>query len=75
VLPGTLGCIQATEAVKVLLDSGEPLAGRLLFYDAMAMSFETVEYRRNPDCPVCGDEPIGSVADVDYEGGCAVSFD
>jgi adenylyltransferase/sulfurtransferase len=75
VLPGTLGCVQATEAVKVLLDAGEPLAGRLLFYDAMGMTFETVEYRRNPDCPVCGDDPIDSVAEVDYQGGCAVRFD
>jgi adenylyltransferase/sulfurtransferase len=75
VLPGTLGCVQATEAVKLLLDAGEPLSGRLLFYDAMAMTFETVEYRQNPDCPVCGDDHIASVADVDYQGGCAVSFD
>jgi adenylyltransferase/sulfurtransferase len=75
VLPGTLGCVQATEAVKVLLDAGDPLTGRLLFYDAMGMTFETVEYRRNPDCPVCGDDPIGSVADVDYADGCAVQFD
>jgi adenylyltransferase/sulfurtransferase len=73
VLPGTLGCIQATEAAKLLLDAGETLSGRLLFYDAMDMTFETVPYRRNPDCPVCGDEPIESVAEVEYTGGCTVS--
>jgi len=72
VLPGTLGCIQATEAVKVLLDVGEPLAGRLLFYDAMDMTVETVPYRQNPDCPACGDESIETIADVDYTGGCQI---
>ncbi|WP_152040053.1 SAMP-activating enzyme E1 [Salinigranum salinum] len=72
VLPGTVGCIQATEAVKLLLGAGETLEGRLLFYDAMDMTFETVPYQRNPDCPVCGDDPIGSVAEVEYSGGCAV---
>jgi adenylyltransferase/sulfurtransferase len=73
VLPGTVGCIQATEAVKLLLEAGETLDGRLLFYDAMDMTFETVPYRKNPDCPVCGDDPIESVADVEYTGGCTVS--
>jgi adenylyltransferase/sulfurtransferase len=72
VLPGTMGCIQATEAVKLLLDAGETLDGRLLFYDAMNMTFETVPYRRNPDCPACGDDPIDSVADVEYTGGCTI---
>ena len=76
VLPGTVGCIQATEVVKTLLGSGDPLHGRLLMYDAMGMTFETVEVRRSPDCPVCGDEPaIESVHDVEYEGGCAISAD
>jgi len=72
VLPGTVGCVQATEAMKLLLDAGEPLVGRLLFYDAMEMSFETVPYRRKPDCPVCGDDSIESVEGVEYTGGCAV---
>ena len=72
VLPGTVGCIQATEAVKLLLDAGETLDGRLLFYDAMDMTFETVPYRRNPDCPACGDDPIDSVSEVEYTGGCTV---
>jgi molybdopterin/thiamine biosynthesis adenylyltransferase len=72
VLPGTVGTIQATEAVKHLLGLGETLTGRLLFYDAREMSFETVEYRQNPDCPVCGDDPIDSVAEVEYTDGCAI---
>ncbi len=72
VLPGTVGCIQATEAAKLLLGAGESLVGRLLFYDAMEMSFETVSYRSRPDCPVCGEEPIDSLAGIEYADGCAV---
>ncbi|MFB6157107.1 MAG: ThiF family adenylyltransferase [Haloferacaceae archaeon] len=73
VLPGTLGCVQATEAAKLLLDLGEPLDGRLLFYDALDMSFETVPYRADPSCPVCGDDPIDSIEGVEYSGGCTVA--
>lgn len=74
VLPGTVGCIQATETVKLLLEDGDCLTGRLLLYDAMAMTFETVEIKRNPNCPVCGDGPtITSVEDVEYEGTCATT--
>jgi len=73
VLPGTVGCIQATETVKAILGRGELLDGRLLFYDAMDMSFDTVEIAKRPDCPVCGDEPeIDSVHDVEYVDSCAV---
>jgi adenylyltransferase/sulfurtransferase len=72
VLPGTLGCVQATEAVKLLLGFGDPLAGRLLFYDASDLTFETVTYRENPDCPVCSGA-LTSVADVEYVGGCTVA--
>ena len=72
VLPGTVGCIQATEAAKLLLDLGDPLEGRLLFYDAREMSFETVPYQQNPDCPACGGR-IESVTDVEYTGGCRVA--
>ena len=75
VLPGTLGCIQATEAVKLLLETGEPLVGRLLFYDAMDMTVETVPYRKNPECPVCGDDPIETIRDVDYTDGCRIDAD
>jgi len=70
-----VGCIQATEAVKLLLDAGETLTGRLLFYDAMEMSFETVPYQQNPTCPVCGDEPIDSIDDVEYTEACTIGAD
>jgi molybdopterin/thiamine biosynthesis adenylyltransferase len=72
VLPGTVGCVQATEAVKALLGAGELLAGRLLFYDAMDMTFETVPYRQNPDCPVCGDGGVDSIEGVEYTDSCAI---
>ncbi|MFC7204560.1 HesA/MoeB/ThiF family protein [Haloferax namakaokahaiae] len=75
VLPGTVGCIQATEAVKVVLDIGETLKGRLLFYDALDLTFETVPYRQNPECPVCGDGGVQSIDDIEYTESCAVSFD
>jgi sulfur-carrier protein adenylyltransferase/sulfurtransferase len=55
VLPGVVGLIQATEAVKVLLNVGEPLVGRLLAYDALSMIFRTFKVRRRPDCATCGD--------------------
>jgi adenylyltransferase/sulfurtransferase len=74
VLPGTVGCIQATEAVKLAMEYGEPLDGRLLLYDAADMTFDTAEIRRNPACPVCGDDPeIRSVRDVTYEDTCAIA--
>jgi SAMP-activating enzyme len=76
VLPGTVGCIQATEVVKYLLEKGDLLEGRLLMYDAMGMTFDTVDVLQNPACPVCGDEPeIESVEDVAYEGTCEISAD
>ncbi|NUE01876.1 molybdopterin-synthase adenylyltransferase MoeB [Halorubraceae archaeon YAN] len=74
VLPGTVGCIQATEAFKLLLGAGEPLEGRLLFYDAMDMTFETVPYQKDPDCPVCGDDPIDSIDHITYQDGCRVNI-
>ncbi len=57
VLPGVIGIMQATEALKYLLGMGKPLAGRLLVYDALAMTFRTVNVRRNPHCPICGENP------------------
>ena len=62
VLPGVVGLIQATEAVKVLLNIGEPLVGRLLVYDALGMSFKTFRVRRDPNCTTCG-----SNAHIDLE--------
>jgi adenylyltransferase/sulfurtransferase len=71
-LPGTIGCIQATEAVKLLADIGEPLVGTLLSYDAMELAVDRVPYQQSADCPVCGSEPITSVHDVRYGDGCQV---
>ncbi|MFN8523144.1 MAG: molybdopterin-synthase adenylyltransferase MoeB [Chloroflexota bacterium] len=68
-LPGMIGVIQATETVKLILSLGEPLVNRLLLYDAMDMSFREVKIRRDPECPLCGDEPsIGAL--IDYEAFC-----
>ena len=57
-LPGLIGVVQATEAVKLLLGQGEPLIGRLLTYDALGMRFREVRLRRDPNCPLCGDTPV-----------------
>lgn len=73
VLPGLVGVIQATEAIKIILGIGRSLAGRLLLIDALAMDFREVELRRNPACPVCGDTPtITSL--VDYEQFCGAGI-
>jgi molybdopterin/thiamine biosynthesis adenylyltransferase/rhodanese-related sulfurtransferase len=71
ILPGLIGCIQATEAVKLILGKGEPLIGRLLLYDALQMSFREFKVRRNPKCSVCGDRPTIAKL-IDYEQFCGV---
>ena len=71
VLPGTVGIIQATEVVKLILGIGDPLVGRLLMFDALDMTFRTYKVRRNPDCPVCGDHPTITEL-IDYEEFCAL---
>jgi adenylyltransferase/sulfurtransferase len=71
ILPGTIGLIQATEAVKLILGIGEPLVGRLLLYDALAMRFRELKLRRNPECPVCGDHPTVTKL-IDYQEFCGV---
>lgn len=74
VLPGTVGCIQATETVKTILGKGDLLDGKMIFYDALGMDFDKVTITSKPDCPVCGDNPvIDSVQEVDYTGSCAIS--
>ena len=65
VLPGTIGTIQATEAIKILLGIGEPLIGRLLLYDALALRFRTVNIRKDPNCPACGTREIKELIDYD----------
>ena len=75
VLPGTVGCLQATEAVKLLLEMGEPLVGEMLCYDATELSFERVPYRQRDDCPICGDKPVESIVDIEYTDSCAVGVD
>ncbi len=57
ILPGIIGTIQATEAIKIIMGVGQPLIGRLLIYDALAMSFRTLKVRKDPDCPICSAHP------------------
>ena len=71
VLPGVIGLIQATEAIKIVLGKGETLVGRLLLYDALAMKFREVKIKRDPSCPVCGDEPTVREL-IDYYEFCGV---
>ena len=54
-LPGIVGCLQANEALKLIVGYGEPLAGRLLTFDAQSTRFAEVKVRRDPNCPVCGE--------------------
>jgi molybdopterin/thiamine biosynthesis adenylyltransferase/rhodanese-related sulfurtransferase len=76
VLPGTMGLLQATEVIKLILGEGEPLIGRLLMYDALAATATEVKVRRDPDCPICSREP-DEISDEelgvfpDYEAFCA----
>ncbi|HWK17127.1 MAG TPA: molybdopterin-synthase adenylyltransferase MoeB [Solirubrobacteraceae bacterium] len=76
VLPGTMGVLQATEVIKLILDEGEPLIGRLLMYDALAARVTEVRVRRDPDCPICSRDPDAITDDElgvfpDYEAFCA----
>ena len=71
ILPGLVGVIQATEAIKLILGAGEPLIGRLLMVDALAMSFRTLKLRKNPECPICGTHPTIKKL-IDYEQFCGI---
>ena len=76
VLPGTMGLLQATEVVKLILGEGETLVGRLLLYDALAATFTELKMRRDPECPICSREPDAISDDEmgvfpDYEAFCA----
>ncbi|MGH2619013.1 MAG: ThiF family adenylyltransferase, partial [Anaerolineales bacterium] len=71
VLPGTIGALQATEALKLLLGIGEPLIGKLLLFDALDMTFTELRLKKNPACRVCSENP--QVTDlIDYEAFCGV---
>ena len=78
VLPGTMGLLQATEAIKLIIGEGEPLIGRLMLYDALAATFQEVKVRRDPECPICSRDP-DSISDdemgvfPDYEAFCAAA--
>ncbi len=71
ILPGTIGSIQATEAIKMLLGIGSSLAGRLLLYNALDMTFDYVNLKKNPQCPVCSENPT-ITEPIDYEEFCGV---
>jgi sulfur-carrier protein adenylyltransferase/sulfurtransferase len=71
ILPGVIGVLQATEAVKLLLHRGDALVGRLLTYDSLKMKFRELRLRRDPECPVCGPKPTITKY-IDYEGFCAL---
>ena len=71
ILPGLVGVIQATEVIKLILGKGEPLIGRLLLVDALAMKFRELKLRKNPDCPVCGTHPTITKL-IDYNEFCGI---
>jgi sulfur-carrier protein adenylyltransferase/sulfurtransferase len=71
VLPGIVGTIQAAETLKLIIGKGEPLVGRLLLFDALAMKFRELKLRKNPECPVCGEHPTQTKL-IDYAEFCGV---
>ena len=71
VLPGIVGTIQAAETLKLIIGKGEPLIGRLLLFDALAMKFRELKLRKNPECPVCGEHPTLTKL-IDYAEFCGV---
>ena len=71
ILPGTIAMVQATETVKLLTGLGEPLIGRLVLYDALAMEWNEFKLGKDPDCPVCGENPTVTEL-IDYDGFCGL---
>jgi len=71
VLPGLIGCIQATEILKLALGRGDSLMGRLLLFNALEMKFRELKLRRDPDCPICGEHPTITEL-IDYETFCGI---
>ncbi len=72
ILPGLVGVIQATEVIKLILGAGEPLIGRLLLVDSLAMRFRELKLRKNPECPVCGPNPTVNRL-IDYDQFCGIA--
>ena len=73
VIAGTIGVIQATEVIKIILGKGELLNGKLLLYDSLGMDFKKLKIQRNPDCPICSENPTIKEL-IDYEEFCQVNF-
>ncbi len=71
ILPGLVGVIQATEVIKLILGKGSPLIGRLLLVDALNMRFRELKLRKNPECPVCGENPTVTQL-IDYQQFCGI---
>ncbi len=71
VLPGIVGCFQALQTIKLILGVGDPLIGRLLLFDALAMKFRELKLRKNPECPICGPNPTITGL-IDYEQFCGI---
>jgi adenylyltransferase/sulfurtransferase len=71
VVAGTIGTLQTTETLKLILGIGEPMIGKLLLYDALTMSFDEVRLKKNPRCKICSDEPVVTTL-IDYEEFCGV---
>jgi sulfur-carrier protein adenylyltransferase/sulfurtransferase len=71
ILPGTIGTLQATEAIKLIIGAGTPMIGRMILYDALEMTFDSIKLRKNPECPVCGEHPTVTKL-IDYEQFCGV---
>ncbi len=72
-LPGVVGLIQATEVIKLILENGVPLKGRLLLYDAMKMNFKEVRVRKDPECALCGEHPTVTEL-IDYREFCDIQL-
>jgi molybdopterin/thiamine biosynthesis adenylyltransferase/rhodanese-related sulfurtransferase len=72
ILPGVVGTIQATEAVKLIIGVGEPLVNRFMIYDALRMKFRELKLRKDPECPVCGENPTVTEL-IDYEQFCGIT--
>ncbi|MCI0665721.1 MAG: molybdopterin-synthase adenylyltransferase MoeB [Acidobacteria bacterium] len=72
ILPGIIGVIQATEAIKLIIGQGETLIGRLLLFDALKMRFKELKLRRNPECPLCGENPTIKEL-IDYDQFCGIT--